>query len=93
MPEIDTQNQLAGALQTVIKKANPMYVQLLDITDLHQTENLKKHSINVLKYLWNRGKLKKIELETGVQIVTPRIAAASSTETNAKSQSTTPTKL
>nr|CAG8501701.1 11116_t:CDS:10 [Entrophospora candida] len=58
------QNQLAGALQTVIEKANSMHVQQLDITDFHQTENLMKHSINVLKYLWNRGKLKKIESET-----------------------------
>ncbi|CAJ0841835.1 6162_t:CDS:10 [Entrophospora sp. SA101] len=58
------QNQLAGALQTVIEKANSMHVQQLDITDFHQTENLMKHSINVLKYLWNGGKLKKIESET-----------------------------
>ncbi|CAJ0645365.1 6371_t:CDS:2 [Entrophospora sp. SA101] len=74
------QSQLAGALQTVIKKANSIHVQLLDITDLHQTENLMKHSINVLKYLWNRGKLKKIESETGVQIVTPKIASSSEME-------------
>ncbi|CAJ0645369.1 6375_t:CDS:2 [Entrophospora sp. SA101] len=74
------QNQLADAIKTVMKKANSMHVQILDITDLHHTENPMKHSINILKYLWNRSKLKNVESKTGVKIVTPKITASAETE-------------
>ncbi|CAB4487493.1 unnamed protein product [Rhizophagus irregularis] len=66
------QNQLVVALQIVMDKASSIRVQTLDITKIHKTDQPLEHAKNILKYLWNRNKLKKIESDTGVQIIVPK---------------------
>ncbi|KAG9290830.1 hypothetical protein G9A89_010979 [Geosiphon pyriformis] len=60
------------ALQLVLDKANSIHGETLNIADLHETEFPVVHAKNVLKYLWNRSKLRKIEGETGIQIMVPK---------------------
>ncbi|CAG8560746.1 1982_t:CDS:10, partial [Ambispora leptoticha] len=60
------------AMHAVSEKANSIHVETLDIANIHKTENPNEHARNVLKYLWNRSKLRKIEAETGIQIMAPR---------------------
>ncbi|CAG8489346.1 12407_t:CDS:10 [Ambispora gerdemannii] len=60
------------AMQAVSEKANSIHVETLDIANIHKTENPIEHAKNVLKYLWNRSKLRKIEAETNIQIMVPK---------------------
>ena len=66
------QNQLVVALQTVYDKANSIHVQTLDISHFHKADQPLEHAKNILKYLWNRNKLKKIENDTGIQVIVPK---------------------
>ncbi|CAG8436334.1 9075_t:CDS:2 [Funneliformis caledonium] len=66
------QNQVIAALQAVYDKANSIHVKTLDISHLHKADQPLEHAKNILKYLWNRNKLKKIESDTGIQIIVPK---------------------
>ncbi|CAG8468568.1 10047_t:CDS:10 [Acaulospora morrowiae] len=64
------QNQLMVALQAVMEKAGSIHVEVLDIAHVHKSD--QEHVKNVLKYLVNRGKLKKIETDYNIQIISPK---------------------
>ncbi|CAG8570284.1 5195_t:CDS:2 [Paraglomus brasilianum] len=65
--------KLSEATKLVMDKASSINVEILDITNIHKAENPLEHAKNVLKYLWNRGKLRKIEGDSGnLQIIVPK---------------------
>ncbi|CAI2172244.1 14780_t:CDS:2 [Funneliformis geosporum] len=66
------QSQISAALQAVYDKTSSIHVKTLDISYLHKTDQPLEHAKKILKYLWNRNKLKKIESDTGIQIIVPK---------------------
>lgn len=66
-------NKLPSAMTLAFEKANSVQVQVLDLTRVNKSAaDQQKHGQNLLRYLTYGSKLKQLEAEHGVQIMTPR---------------------
>ncbi|RUP44571.1 hypothetical protein BC936DRAFT_149285, partial [Jimgerdemannia flammicorona] len=63
--------QLIPALQIVMEKANSIHVETLDLATVHPEANPQAHARNMLKYLINRNRLRKVESDTGATVGHP----------------------
>lgn len=61
------------ALTAVMEKANSMQVESIDFAAVHHNaSDPLEHARNVLRYLLNRQKIRKVEQESGIHVIIPR---------------------